>query len=722
MKRVREEGSPLGASEFAGGLNSDDPRLILNLLQRFVSTVRRERRLALDLVPSEEDDRDHEDLDEAGNDDDEAESPSESKRLRKDESWKEDIAEYKVPFVGTSYAKGETGSVVVGQWPTGLLQAYLRKSPLATELVGDTLIPGVGYIHKSLMKSKQGRMSQAIYKAYLLALAELVSAAIPIEKLRGDPFSKIQTVDDASPLPFLPDIVKQRVPGLFVLLKEETASGKGKAGVVGGCGVLAPCVLRILARLAACSTQNARHIARSLDSSLPDGVLRFVLRPQSKRPGKEDDDKTIPREEARVAALELATALLVEKDAVVSSCISTAGVKDRKVHPGILYLALKDGLSETFLDTLALKSAKNYRLLEEVARLLHSLRLNLMDRPELLHKRTLADLFSRDAVKNLCDVAAHAPPLTDTITFLETLQATDSYHSLTRLEEAGVEARRALFPLLAVTRLSPFIRSLRVDTGSSRTGEQQLVRAMILLLDSHRGLEIQRFLLYCVEVTPCLFPALFRALSFPDARKCSSFLSRLNFVSRLVREGPPPSLCLVNVEKLIDDHRFDQILLVVLPVGLKRNTLSKAVQSSNPLVVNETLQLLVLAIGRFRALKSHLGKHAKTDTLGLLDDAFTHWLPDLQIVLATLSRFANLSRNKFNVFVVANICALVRAFVSAVPGSVREVKFDWIKLLPDSADVFCKSTHSIQMLLLRTLRDVLVVREVRTFAVFVRAW
>jgi hypothetical protein len=721
MKRSREEGPPLGASEFAGGLNSDDPRLILNLLQRFVSTVRKERRLALDL-PSEEDDldQDHDDDDNAGDDDDE--SPSKSKRFKKDESWKEDTAEYKVPFVGTSYAKGDTGTVVVGQWPTGLLQAYLTKSPLAMELVGDTLIPGLGFIHKALMKVKKGRMSQLIYKVYLLALAELVSAAIPIEKLRGDQYTddplqkdEMQSADD---FPFVPDIVKQRLAGLFVLLKEETFSGKGKAGVVGGIGVLAPCVLRILARLAACSTQTARHIARSLDTTLPDGVLRLVLRPQSKRPGKEDADKTIPREDARVAALELATALLAQRDAVVDSCISTAGVKDRKVHPGILFLALKEGISDTFLDTLALKSAKNYPFISEVARLLHSLRSDLMDQADLIHKRTFADLFSRDAVKNLGDIAAHAPAFTAAITFRETLHANDKYPSLTRLEKAGVEARRVLFPLLAVTRLSPFIQSQKVDTKSSRTGEQQMVRAMILLLDSHRGLEIQRFLLYCVEITPSLFPALFRALLFPDSKKCASFLSRLNFVSRLLREGPPPALCLINVEKLVDDRRFDQILAVVLPAGLKRATISKAVQSSNPLVVNETLKLLVLALGRFRALKMHLENHVKADALDLLADAFTHWLPDLQIVLATLSRFANLSRNKCNVFVVANICALVQAFVSVVPQSVREVKFDWIKLLPDSAEVFCKSPRSIQITLLKALRDVLVVREVRAFVVF----
>ena len=47
----------------------------------------------------------------------------------------EDTGAFDVPFVGTSVAKGDTGTVVAGQWPTGLLQAYLKASPMAVELV-----------------------------------------------------------------------------------------------------------------------------------------------------------------------------------------------------------------------------------------------------------------------------------------------------------------------------------------------------------------------------------------------------------------------------------------------------------------------------------------------------------------------------------------------------------------------------------------------------------
>lgn len=725
MKRSREHTIPLGAIEFAGGLNSDDGKLILSLLERFVQTVRRERRLAMDLdtTVGHDDDtiKDDSETEELESD---SESPSNPKRYRKDESWKKDTAEYNVPYVGTSYAKGDTGTVVVGQWPTGLLQAYLRKSPLATELVGDSLVPGVGHIHKSLMKSKQGRLSQAIFMAYLLALSELVTAAIPIEKLRSKVNGEAiihagEMSGDASTFRFLPEIVKQRVPGLFAILKEETASGKGKAGIVGGVGTLASCVLRILANLSSTSTQTARHIARSLDSSLPDGVLRLLLRPHNKRPGKENSDKTIPREEARVAALELAVALLMERDVVVASCISTAGVKDRKIRPGILYLVLKEGLSETFLDPEALQAPKNKRYLHTVASLLSRLRLDILHRSELLQLRTLADLFSRDTVKNMCDATAHAPSFHDSISFQETLQASDSYASLTSLEKAGVEARRVVFLLVADKSLSPFLQSQRVDAASYRTREQQVVRAMILLLDCHRGLEIQRFLLHCVKITPKLFPAFFKALSFPDSRKASAFLSRLNIVSRLLREGPSPVTCMVcDSGSIMDSYETDQILLTILASGLKKHPLGKALQSSNPIVVNETLKLLVLAIKRFKALKIDLEKMANTSlsVLQRLSYAFANWLPDLQIILATLSRFQLQSPSKYNMFLVANIGAVVRVFASVLPNSVQEVKFDWIKLLPENVESFCSAPRSLQMTLLQTLRDILHIRKVRTYS------
>lgn len=721
MKRSREHGIALGASEFAGGLNGEDGTLILNLLNRFVRTVRSERRLALDLVPEEEDSSDDDESMSSSEEDEESEMPSGSgaKRFKKDESWKEDTADYHVPFVGTSYSKGDTGTVVVGQWPTGLLQAYLRKSPLAPELVGDTLIPGVGYIHKSLLKTKQGRLSNAIYKAYLLALCELVTAAIPIEKLRAEAGVSLEeenqspmVVDNASSYRFLPDIVKQRVPDLFALLKGETASGQGKATVVGGCGALAPLVLRIFSRLSATSTQTARHIARSLDASLPDGVLRLVFRPPNRRSGKEGSDKATPRDDARVAALELATTLLVEKDGVVASCIGSAGVKDRKIRPGILFLALKEGISETFLDAAAANATKNKSYLHAVARLLSALRLDLMNRPELLRQRALADLFSRDAFKNICDIAAHSPAFSDGNSFGGALRGSDSYGSPTRLERAGVEARRVAFLLLAEPSKSPFLQSSRVDSASHRTSEQQVVRAMVLLLDSHRGIEIQRFLLFCVETTPKLLPALFKALSFPDSRKTSAFLSRLNLVSRLVREGPRPSACVSDLEGSFGAQDADQLFLVVMPVGLKRHPLGKALQSSNPLVVTETLKLLVLVIRRFAALRGEVEKSGKDELLESLSSSFSKWLPDLQIVLGALSRFQLQSPKRSNVLVVGLICKVLSAFVSVLPGAMKEVKFDWIKLLPDTAESFCSAPHSLQLTLLEALKDTLDIREV----------
>jgi hypothetical protein len=127
MKQERD--TPLGATEFAATLNGDNPQAILLALRHFTKIIRKERKEALRPKDYEEDDDDQE----AGNEsDDDESSNSESeenppaKKFKKDEAWKEDTASYQVPFVGTAVTARDYGTVRKGQWPTGLLEAYLQ--------------------------------------------------------------------------------------------------------------------------------------------------------------------------------------------------------------------------------------------------------------------------------------------------------------------------------------------------------------------------------------------------------------------------------------------------------------------------------------------------------------------------------------------------------------------------------------------------------------------
>merc|ERR1712232_573488 len=97
-----------------------------------------------------------------------------------------------------------------------------ERSSLAAELTGDSLLPPLGYIHKSLLRKKGQKLSQVIFISYLKALAELITAAIPREsftKKRGEniiatPKSSRESDKDSGSCHhrFLDVILKERVP------------------------------------------------------------------------------------------------------------------------------------------------------------------------------------------------------------------------------------------------------------------------------------------------------------------------------------------------------------------------------------------------------------------------------------------------------------------------------------------------------------------------------
>ena len=141
----RERSTPLSATEFAATLNSDNPHSVLLALRRFVKTVQRERQIALNVDQSqtEFDELSSQDLEDDVLED-EVESPT--KKYKKSEEWKQDTQSYDVPFVGTAVAAGKVAEAIPGQWPTGLLLAYLDRSPVAAELTGTDLIPPEGAV------------------------------------------------------------------------------------------------------------------------------------------------------------------------------------------------------------------------------------------------------------------------------------------------------------------------------------------------------------------------------------------------------------------------------------------------------------------------------------------------------------------------------------------------------------------------------------------------
>jgi hypothetical protein len=718
MKQERD--TPLGATEFAATLNGDNPQAILLALRHFTKIIRKERKEALRPKDYEEDDDDQE----AGNEsDDDESSNSESeenppaKKFKKDEAWKEDTASYQVPFVGTAVTARDYGTVRKGQWPTGLLEAYLQKSPLAVELTSGDMIPPNGPIHRSLIRKKKGRMSRAIYKAYLKALADLVTAALPRDKLQKELFEteEVLSSNQETDLRFLSEILKNRIKDICDLIKDETDKGRGKPGITGGCGPLAAPALQVLQNIAMTSVVNARLVARHLDEELPDGVLRVLLRAPHKRdptPEKPNPEPVV--KDARARALGLVRVLVQAQDGAVATYICTSGSKERKVKPGILYLALRDGLQNTAQNPRLGEADEKY--LDQVAELLKAVKLHLLGQERIINPRIIGELLSRDAMKNICQFVSHAPPLTAENSFKYVLSGKDDYDDLTSLDDAGVEARRLLFPLLGDSR-SPCISTvIHRDDNSAKHDQQHLIHALVHLLEIPQGgMEMRKFLVHCVQTTTQFFEGIFRVVTFPDIKKSFGFISQLNFVSLMMRNGPSPMECLPRNEIEKKEPDVEMLLSVLFPARLKKSPLSKALQTGNSLIVLECLKLIITAVQRFDILKSAGTNDWKwnDEYVDSVSRTFLSWLPDLQILLKVRSRFDAFSVNKANVLVNDCLCRLLDTYTRVLPFSMIEAKFDWMKLLPSSADIFSKAATVVQERILGSLESVLQVREVR---------
>ncbi|KAL3925385.1 MAG: hypothetical protein SGILL_000444 [Bacillariaceae sp.] len=341
---------PLRASEFAATLNGDNPDAILRVLKLFAKTIRKERQWALssgdvsnssDSNDSDSDDDMSIDSDHGRDKPDDGDPSKEppTKKYKKSEQWKVDTASYNVPFVGTAVARGEVATVEKGVWPTGLVKAYLDKSPLAVELLNQDLRAPNGQLHKSLLKKNRRKLSASICKAYCSALAELLTVAIPKAKLdecsSDSEENEKLTIDDQTTT-FVQDFIKGTLPWVFELLNDETEKGRGKMGVKGGCGPSVAPALRVLQNCVLVSTSNARMVARYLDESLSSGVLRLCLRPLHIKKEFQNEDKEPPQKPARAEAIRLGTFLLKTEDAATNAYVCTSGNKERKIKPGIV--------------------------------------------------------------------------------------------------------------------------------------------------------------------------------------------------------------------------------------------------------------------------------------------------------------------------------------------------------------------------------------------------
>ncbi|CAJ1918000.1 unnamed protein product [Cylindrotheca closterium] len=719
---MTDKQTTIGASEFAATLNGDDPHEILRVLKLFAKSVQKERQLALF------DEQDESDSDSSDDDDEGDVEERPAKKLKKDEQWKEDSASYHVPFVGTAVSRSDVSEVVAGQWPTGLLEAYLNKSPLAIELMSDDISSSEGKIHRSLLRKKHMKTSRAIKKAYLNAVAQLLTAVIPIRKLRqqnsedmynssAEEDSDVAVVDvssDAKYGKFLPALLKKRLPECINVLNEETSSGRGKTGVLGGCGNLAVPALKLIQNIVFASTANARLVAKYLDEELHHGVLRCLLRPlppkvNSKSEKVASSSDISRRLEARTETMELANFLLKMQDTVVNTYICTSGSKERKVKPGILFVALREGLlpgkakSQSPNDIDNDGDATDY--MDAVADLLKSFRLLILNQPKSMNSRLLSELLSGEPIQNLCFLLTHAPRLSGKNTYLSIVNEKDTYGGdIESLPNVGLEARRIVFPLLYDSSRSPYLSASK----HGKLDAQHLGKILLSLLwTPSGGIGMQKFLIACAQKTPALLPILFRLLTFPDPKHAYDFVATAHFVSALLLQGPSVEDCLTGEE----GSNVQEILLALFPEKFKKQALTKAMQSKNSLVVMGCIMLFSNVLKRLEKLRADASKSLKwsDDFIQEATDTTLQLFPDIQVLLKIRMSFDAFSRSKESAIVNERLFQVIILIVKVSPTSVQTAGFDWMKLVPNDTNRFFKAVPFVQRSLLRTLRHVIKV-------------
>ena len=155
--------------------------------------------------------------------------------------------------------------------------------------------------------------------------------------------------------------------------------------------------------------------------------------------------------------------------------------------------------------------------------------------------------------------------------------------------------------------------------------------------------------------------------------------------------------------------------MAIVPTNLKKNVLSKAVQSPNALVVSETLKLICALIDRYRVLVGEMANENEQYTK-LLSKAFVRRLPDLQVLFRLQSRLIRLPRMKIqkaSTSMTGLVCKVLDAYVSFLPDTLSARQIRSIKLLPENATAFCPLTFVLQVQLLQTLERILALHEVR---------
>ena len=192
----------------------------------------------------------------------------------------------------------------------------------------------------------------------------------------------------------------------------------------------------------------------------------------------------------------------------------------------------------------------------------------------------------------------------------------------------------------------------------------------------------------------------------------------MGFLFRLVREAPAVSSC-VEKDVHFNEEQLDVVVASIVPANIKKHILTKGLKSPNALIVSETLKLLYALINRYHKCVADIGGNQESQRfLGLVTDATVRAFPDMQSLLSVRSLFdpfASEGDTKAAIVIIGQFCKVLDSLALYLPAILNSVKFDFMKLLPHDASIFCSTSPVLQYQLLYTLEKILALQEVSSF-------
>jgi hypothetical protein len=211
---------------------------------------------------------------------------------------------------------------------------------------------------------------------------------------------------------------------------------------------------------------------------------------------------------------------------------------------------------------------------------------------------------------------------------------------------------------------------------------------------------------------------LFKTIPFPASRNVFDFIKSLHFVSSVLSQGPSSLTCLPKTKDQAPNENIDDVLSTLFLVKFRKQALAKVLQTGCPFLVLECLKLIRATLGRFEVLKCDGLRRFKWshEFMSRLSASFAQRVPDLQIILTIQNCFEAFPLSKDCILVNDCLHRVLESFVVVLPSVIKEIKFDWLKLIPAKPRLFFESFPLIQRSALRVLRLILGVCEPATVA------